>query len=342
MNPKGSERLVIRLDPGAVDAIPLGIMRGDLEGRITYANSVVQRLMGPDIGLGARLQDFELAPGSRGVVEANLKQRFEAQQGSGYTVSIVHPDRTRVHAEISGVPEYSAEGGLVGSIGFVTDKTIDQANLAVHSAIGSASNWRDLLRALDDAVRDVLAFDAIVVNLISADRNALRISYERPERSSTVVPAWRWWPMPAFVRADLDAILTTRPDDIVVMFSAPPYLDLARNNPETQESVSTTTTRQSRWSTSPPSQTRVCETATRSPATRGFSGQWCRRASPCAPEMHGTRLATCKAFRARTPKCACRYRETACGGSSTSNRRSVVPSLQRSRRWWSGCWRSPD
>ena len=235
MTSKGSEKLVFHLDPDAVDAIPLGVMRCDPEGRIGYANRAVQELMGPGLGIGTRLQDFEFTPDSQGVVEANLQQRFEEERATGYTVSIVHPDRTRVHAEISGIPEYDGAGKLVGAIGFVTDKTMDRANLAIHSAISSASNSRELLQALHEALRDALAFDAITVNLISADRSALRVCYEQPERSSSVVPAWKWWPMPAFVRADLDTTLTTRPDDVKAMFSVTPYLDLAKNDAATRE-----------------------------------------------------------------------------------------------------------
>ncbi len=126
MTSKGSEKLVFHLDPDAVDAIPLGVTRCDPEGRIGYANRAVQELMGPGLGIGTRLQDFEFTPDSQGVVEANLQQRFEEERATGYTVSIVHPDRTRVHAEISGIPEYDGAGKLVGAIGFVTDKTMDR------------------------------------------------------------------------------------------------------------------------------------------------------------------------------------------------------------------------
>jgi PAS domain S-box-containing protein len=235
MTSKGFAKVVLHLDPDAIDAIPLGVMRVDRAGRIVYANSAVQRLMGPRIDIGARFQELEFAPGSQDVVEANLERRFGAHEASDYKFTIVHPDRTHVHAEISGVPEYDAAGDVVGAIGFVTDKTMDRANLAIHSAISSASDWRDLLSALDNAVRDVLAFDTIMVNLISVDRSALRSFYERPHVALEVSPAWRWWPMPAFVRADLDTILTTRPDDITAMFTSPPYSELAESEPATRE-----------------------------------------------------------------------------------------------------------
>jgi PAS domain S-box-containing protein len=234
MIPDRSQKLVIHLDPGAVDSIPLGVMRGDLDGRILYANSMVRRLMGPRLGVGARLQDFEFAPGSEGVVEANLRRRFN-HEASDYPVTIVHPDHTYVHATITGVPEYDAKGEVVGSIGFVTDKTMDHANLTIHNAISSASDWGDLLRALDGAVRDVLAFDTIGISLVSADRTGLRLAYGRPRFETKVSPAWRWWPMPAFVRADLDSTLTTRPDDVAAMFRTSPYAELAQSDEATRE-----------------------------------------------------------------------------------------------------------
>lgn len=235
MNLEGPEKLVIHLDRQAVEAVPLGVMRGDREGRITYVNSALQRLLGPNLGVGARLQDFEFAPGSKDVVEANMQRRFGAEEASDYSVTIIHPDRTRVHAAISGMPEYDAAGNFIGAVGFVTDKTLDRANLAIHSAISSASDWRELLHVLDDVMRDVVAFDSIVVNLVSADRSALRVSYERPQLTLNVAPAWRWWPMPAFVRADLDTMLTTRPDDIKAMFGTPPYSELAQSDAATGE-----------------------------------------------------------------------------------------------------------
>jgi PAS domain-containing protein len=230
-----SDKIVLRVNPTDVDAVPLGVMRGDPEGRIVYANSTVRRLIGPGMDVGARLQDFEFAPGSKAVVEANLQRRFDMREASDYSITLVKPDQTRVHAEISGVPEYDAEGRFVGSVGFVVDKTLDRANLDIHAAISSASDWRELLRALDQSLGEVLAFDAISVNLISADRSALRVSYDRPRFSRDSEAAMRWWPMPAFVRADLDTILTTRPDDVVSMFNAPPYAQLKQSDPSTQD-----------------------------------------------------------------------------------------------------------
>ncbi len=230
------QHMVIQLESESVDAIPLGILRGKTDGVITYLNRAARELIGPDLGVGASLVELRFAPESEGVVEANLRTRFDAHRATTYRLTYVRPDlRTHVHVQISGLPEYDADGTLLGSIGFVTDKTMDHANLEIHHAIGSATDWRGLLGKLDDAVRDVIAFESIVVSLISADRSALQIFYERPDRTSAIKPAWRWWPMPAFVAADLDSLLTTRPDDLGEMFSRAPYDELAKNDAGTRE-----------------------------------------------------------------------------------------------------------
>jgi hypothetical protein len=61
-----------------------------------------------------------------------------------------------------------------------------------------------------------------MVNLISATA-AHCARHERPHVALKVSPGPEMVrPMPAFVRADLDTILTTRPDDIVAMFTSSP------------------------------------------------------------------------------------------------------------------------
>ena len=235
MTTKASD-LVVHLNSESVNAIPLGILRGTPDRRITYLNRAAKELIGPDFGVGARLEDLEFAPESAGVVEANLKRRYESQSATTYEIAYIRRDLdTCLRVQISGLPEYDVNGALVGSLGFVIDRTMEHANVEIHEAIGRASNPQALLAKLDEAIRDVIAFDSIVVSLISADRSVLRIFYERPDRTSTILPSWRWWPMPAFVSADLDGLLIARPDDIVAMFDTSPYKELAETDAATRE-----------------------------------------------------------------------------------------------------------
>lgn len=230
-----ADRIVVHLKSSSVDTIPLGILRGSTDHTISYLNRAARDLIGPDHGIGTSLEELDFAPGSEGVVQANLEERFATESATTYAVAYVRADLgTRVHVQISGVPEYDDAGTMIGSLGFVTDKTMDHANLAIHEAIGTASDWRGLLETLADSVRGVIAFDSMVINLISADRSALRVLFERPKSTSSIVPAWRWWPMPAFVAADIDSLVAARPDDIRQMFSKLPYSKLAAEDPATQ------------------------------------------------------------------------------------------------------------
>ncbi|KQP13695.1 PAS domain-containing protein [Pseudorhodoferax sp. Leaf267] len=218
--------VVLRLDPATLDDIPLGLLRLSDDERLRYMNQAARDLAGPTIALGMPLSALELLPHSREQLAAQLQQRRDSERGGSYALVLHRADLgANLHMDVSAVPEYDAEGHYIGSIGFLTDTTMQGAQLAVHEAIGVASDWRALLKAVDRHMRELLPFDAIVISLVSEDRSALRVFYEEPPL--TQGPAWCWWPMPAFVRADLESLRVTRADDVQLMFATSPYRELA-------------------------------------------------------------------------------------------------------------------
>lgn len=225
--------LTVRLSPHSLDDISLGILRLSLDDRIAYLNRAAAELAGPGIAVGAPLAAVPFADESTHTLSTEIAERRRTGRGSNYPIVVERADeRRRLRLTVSAVPEYDGAGRMAGSIAFINDQTVQDAQVALHEAIGSASDWHALLQALEKHLREVLYFDSIMVTLISADRSALRVFYEAPERIDAS-PAWRWWPMPTFVRADIDTLIATRPDDVRAMFESPPYRDLA-SDPETR------------------------------------------------------------------------------------------------------------
>jgi len=227
--------LTVRLKPAALDEIDIGVLRASLDSRILYMNRLARDLAGPDLAQGAALHSLHLPDDSRTLLEERMAARRHSSRGWDYELTVDRPDLgTQVHLRVSAVPELSPSGEVVGSIGLITDETMRRANLRIHEEISGAGDWEGLLRAVDIRLRDVIVFDAIVISLISADRDCLRVFYDRP-KIQTAAPAWRWWPMPAFIRADLDRLNSTQCDDVLELFESENYREMARDDLATSE-----------------------------------------------------------------------------------------------------------
>lgn len=230
-----NDTLTVRLKPAALDEIDMGVLRTSLDGRMLYMNRLARELAGPDVAPGATVQSLHLPDDSRQLLESRIAERRHSSSGWDYPLTVDRPDiGTQVHLRVSAVPELSLDGDVIGSIGLITDETMRRANLKIHEEINGAADWQGLLQAVDMRSRDVIAFDAIIISLISADRNALRKLYDRP-KMETAAPAWRWWPMPAFVKADLIRLTAAQPDDVLALFESESYREMARNDIATRE-----------------------------------------------------------------------------------------------------------
>ncbi|MBG6082758.1 PAS domain S-box protein [Rubrivivax gelatinosus] len=230
--------LTLRLRAGALDDLPLGVLRLGLDGRIRYVNRAAARLAGPEMQPGATLRAMPFEAESVARLDDEIRRRHRAQRASAYPLALNRPDRgpgVRVHLQVVGLPEYDAEGRLAGSLGFIEDRTLELAALAIHEAIGAADDCEQLLDSLAGQLDEVMHFDAMLVSMISEDRSAVRLLHSRP--AMAVSHAWGWWPMPEMVRADLDELDGTRVDTVAELFAREPYAGLARHDVATRDFI---------------------------------------------------------------------------------------------------------
>jgi PAS domain-containing protein len=229
--------LLLRLNPQSLDDVALGLVRISLEGHITYLNKAARDIAGPGINVGASLSDLHLTSEAAANLHARLEdRRHQSTAGMTYPLKIDRQDLgTTIFVDVVAIPEYGGDGKITGSVGIVTDKSMQRANVSLHHAITGKDRWQDLLTAFDSKLRRVVRFDSIIISLLSADQTAVRIFYQRPEWRPADQPSWRWWPMPAFVKADLNGIGRTRTDDVKAMFANEPYRTMALEDPPTRD-----------------------------------------------------------------------------------------------------------
>lgn len=227
------EQVVVRLNSQSLDDIPLGIIRISKERRFVYANRAAREAVGPQLVPGASVSDVFLDEDSRRQLDSALAQRFSAERGSDYPLTIVRPDtQTKVHAQVWAVPEYDPEGRLSGSIGFLANLSLDTARRGIHEAIEKSKSWRQLLETVAGQLRHLIAFDAFAVTIVSENRRHLRQFFEAPEAPQTVSPL-KWWPMPPFV-LKLLAELAPSAASVEELFSQPEFVDLREKDPATR------------------------------------------------------------------------------------------------------------
>lgn len=224
----------VRFGARSVDQIRLGVLRVKPDGEIVYANEPASLAIGL-IGKDQSLFDLDLEPESRRRVEAELASRRKKGGGSDYPIRLRSKvDGTLLELQVSAVPEYDANDEPIGSVTFVRDVTMDGVNRSIHDAMGRARDWQGLLQTLCRTLHDVIAFDSLLVVLVSSDRQSLRALYDEHPIQQAPGNVWRWWPMPPMIKADLNELKAARTDDVERMFGRSPYRELEGSDEATR------------------------------------------------------------------------------------------------------------
>jgi len=232
MNPT-AEQMLVHLAGRSLDEIPLGIIRLSMAKRFVYVNRAAREAVGPRLVPGASVADVFMDEENRRQLEAVLEERFAKERGSEYVLTIDRPDRgTRVRLKISAVPAYNAAGELDGSIGFLTNTSLDAAAMGIHEWIQRARDTQELLEKVARQVREVIAFDSLAVTIVSENRKHLRQFFEWPPALEAAAPQ-KWWPMPPFVLR-LVGELEASAVSVDELFSQPEFKTLKETDPATQ------------------------------------------------------------------------------------------------------------
>lgn len=231
--------LALRLAPESLDDIALGVLRVSLDGGIHYLNRAAVAMLGSAAQVGDTLSALDFDPEGRERLRVGLARR-SIGRGAAYALSLLRGDTgARVSLRVSSVPDYDADGHLSGAALFLTDTTMEAANRSIHAAIAQARDRQGLLAAVTQSLHQVIGFDAVSVALVSEDRRSLRSLFEWPASATGVGNlAWRWWPMPEFVRTMVDELSGTRADSLDDLFAGEAFATLLHADPGAREFLS--------------------------------------------------------------------------------------------------------
>lgn len=221
----------MHLDPAAFDdpSFPLGIVRTALDHSVVYTNRRFDDLLGRRLPPGANVLDLNLDEASRARLQQELAARAVQRHGSSYHLRVLRPDLgTQVQVQVAAVPAYDSHGSMIGSLGFVSDHSLDTCASAIHLAMKDATQSQPLLEAMAQQLRLTLSFDAVMVSALSRDAGHLRSLFEWPEASEGA-PRHRWWAMPPFVRA-MTQEFKPGPLDLQELFERPDFAAFARTD----------------------------------------------------------------------------------------------------------------
>ncbi len=224
--------LSISVKSAAIDeaAFTLGVIRLFPDRRVRYMNRAMREMLGGAIGIGDDLFDLALDSPSRRELRSALDTRFEDQRSSSYRVCVARPDDgTHVRMRICATPEYDEQGLLCGSIGFVFDESLEVAASRINRAIQEAPDECTLFKALCKELREVVAFDSMLITGLSRGGAHLQRLFEDPPPPGDLLPT-KWWPMPPFIKAMM-ANFEAGPLDLEAMFRQPDYTAYAERDP---------------------------------------------------------------------------------------------------------------
>jgi PAS domain S-box-containing protein len=224
-------KVVTRVTTSALDDVPMGIVRITRDRRIGHMNTAARAMLGGQVKVGTALADIPMDPKSRRTLKAMLEAR---QDGLGSTYELNLLDErwgTRTLLEVTGVPEHDEDGNVIGSLGFLRNRSFEAANVGIHDAIEESATWESLLKRVAGELHQVIAYDSFLVTLVSDGRRHLRALYEDPPyRKASPI---RWWPMPEFVRLMLKGLTKPSQLDVDQMFSEPGFREMALSDPST-------------------------------------------------------------------------------------------------------------
>jgi PAS domain S-box-containing protein len=199
VEPETRAAILVALPAGAVDMVPLGIVKIDPEGRLTYANRKMLQLAGLDDWRGRSLADL-LEGEDLERAQAELRSRFESRVASEYELSLTRKDGMKVPLRVTAFPETNDQDVVIEALALVRDLTVEQAQQRMYKLVEQESDGNRLLDAIGEHLRPLVPFDRFQVVRLNKERTHLRTIYPCEAATGAAAPTYRWWFVPPAVR----------------------------------------------------------------------------------------------------------------------------------------------
>jgi PAS domain S-box-containing protein len=212
------------LYPWLFDSTPLGVIKVDTKGKCEYANQKFASIVGEASFVGHNVRELFPDDQNRGIIEDQLRKRFEERRPDDYDVMLTRLDNKRpVHVRIASTPVVDSLDRPVGAIAIFREVTFERAIKRITQVIATCQSSEELLRAIASEVRKVISFDQFHVAAYSRDKY-MRSLFADPHLDPTFKV--RWFKMsPAMAkfaaRQDVDKI-----EDMEEYYKEPGFITL--------------------------------------------------------------------------------------------------------------------
>lgn len=217
----------------ALQSLPMGIIKVDAAGQVTYTNSKMCDMLGMDDLAGVNVKEL-FDDENLAKVMKNLDQRVHKEIANEYPVEITLKSGRKLPVQILAIPEIDQHGKFIASLGFVRSLLVEQTSKAIHEHIASLDGTH-ILESIAQDVQHAIPFDLLTIVFYSDDRKSIRPFYTYPPHEG----GWqiRWWHIPEIaVRLMNDA--EPRLMENILEFVNQPGWEKIREMPETQDFLS--------------------------------------------------------------------------------------------------------
>jgi PAS domain S-box-containing protein len=181
----------------ALENLKCGIIKVDQNKAVIYANQPMLDLMGVHNWQGLNLEDLLPDPENYQIIQEQIIKRLTEQTANEYDIEITRLDDGRkIPVSVVAIPEFDSKGHVIGSLGIVRDRAIEQAKKEIHQVIERYRDGQAMLKAVAEVLATVVPFDRFCVNVYSRDYKQVREFFAYSLKASTSHKK-RWYKLSA-------------------------------------------------------------------------------------------------------------------------------------------------
>ncbi|HYK90724.1 MAG TPA: GAF domain-containing protein [Acidobacteriota bacterium] len=176
------------------DASPLGIVRVNLDFKITYANKKAMEICGIESWDKRSILEFVPDQSTMSLWREKLDNRLKGLSEEYETEVVREPDHRRIPVRVAAMPAMDPTGAVVGAVSFIRTLEVEGASRSIEKCVQKSHTSKALLESVAEQTRRVIPFDVCSVTVYSADTIHSRMLFTTSEELANQ-PSQRWFQM---------------------------------------------------------------------------------------------------------------------------------------------------
>jgi PAS domain S-box-containing protein len=194
LEPEKERILCGRTELEVLDQSPVGLIKINRDGEITYANRKMLEIIDVGSYQGKTLKDI-FNEANLAKVEQRLKRRWRGKSDE-YEAFMSRSDGHLVPVTISAVPERTLKGKVCGSVALVRSLEVEHYIDKIHEEIENEPDYKEMLHAVARITAEIIPFDLFSVVIFSTSGKHVRQLFSYSPEGEATQYAVRWWEVP--------------------------------------------------------------------------------------------------------------------------------------------------